>query len=106
MSANEETRRLVDQAAQLVNTLGDQASRDEANYRRGYEDATRLYRVMFDHGVDVGRKTAEDAEEKKWADYIQPALRAASKRGTVFEYRRCLRRNCPVDLYARKPQVT
>ncbi|HZB28956.1 MAG TPA: hypothetical protein VE465_02200 [Streptosporangiaceae bacterium] len=40
------------QAQALVDAITSQAERDEDNYRRGWNDAARLF---FDAGVDVGR---------------------------------------------------
>lgn len=94
MSAKQEIRRLVDQAAELVDAITDQAARDEANYLRGWQDAAR---VFFNHGVDVGYRAAEAAEERKWSGYIQPALRAAANRPTVAEYKRGLAGPRPGD---------
>ncbi len=47
-------------AQQLVNEIGDQADRDRRSFEAGYREASRLFRVMFEHGVDVGRAQALD----------------------------------------------
>jgi hypothetical protein len=89
-------------AARLVDAITNLVARDEANYRSGYRDATRLYRAIFDHGYEVGWKAAEYAEERKWSGYIHPHLRAAARRGTIKEYQRRLREPRPGD-YAGGP---
>lgn len=82
-----ELARLTEQAARLVDEIGDQAARDEATYRRGWRrgwhDAARLF---FEHGVDVGRAQADHEMQEAWSAIAERA-RASAKVPTQDELR-------------------
>jgi hypothetical protein len=46
---------VIDEALRLVQQIGDQAERDQQSYEAGYRAAARQF---FDHGVDVGYRSA------------------------------------------------
>lgn len=84
----------IQEAQRLVDAITDQAERDEANFRAGFEYAARLF---YDHGYDVGHAAAEHAEQKLWAGYTLPAIRAAADKPTIAEYQRTLTGPRPGD---------
>jgi len=67
--------RLIRAAAALVNSIADQARRDEETYWRAWKDASR---VFFDRGVEVGRQQLGNeifAEEEKFGRHMSTIRR-------------------------------
>lgn len=69
---------LAQAAARLVAAIGDQAARDEENYRRGWQDAAS---VFFQHGVEVGRQSLSHElveQDRRRTEYIHGIATAPS----------------------------